>query len=145
MIAVHIEWVKTGAQPMHWVAEVDLLEKEIQRIHQFLVWWEEWGKVKVNQRGPPEGPQCEGETAYALRQAGIQAVLTKDFAIEWVELVGLISRWQVGKAMDNVAADNNEEGSDESGMGSSGEEDKPIPSLPQRTVKPTYVNEVLVM
>ncbi|KAJ7866849.1 hypothetical protein B0H14DRAFT_3084187 [Mycena olivaceomarginata] len=119
--AVRIEWAKTRARSMRWAEEVDLLEEEMRRIRQFLVWREEWWKAKVDRRGLPEGPQREGETAYALRQAGIQAALAKDFATD------------------------DEEGSDKSGMGSSGEEDEPIPSLPQRTVKPTYVDEVLVM
>ncbi|KAJ7811147.1 hypothetical protein B0H14DRAFT_3090662 [Mycena olivaceomarginata] len=143
--AVRIEWAKTRARSMRWAEEVDLLEEEMRRIRQFLVWREEWWKAKVDRRGLPEGPQREGETACALRQAGIQAALARDFATEWVELAGLISRGRVGEAVDNVAADSDEEGSDDSGMGSSGEEDEPIPSLPQRTVKPTYVDEVLVM
>ncbi|KAJ7839392.1 hypothetical protein B0H14DRAFT_3086972 [Mycena olivaceomarginata] len=124
--AVRIEWAKTRARSMRWAEE-------------------EWWKAKVDQRGLPEGPQREGETAYALRQAGIQAALARDFATEWVELAGLISRGRAGEAVDDVAADSDEEGSNDSGMGSSGEEDEPIPSLPQRTVKPTYVDEVLVM
>ncbi|KAF7358304.1 hypothetical protein MVEN_00879800 [Mycena venus] len=74
--AVRIEWAKTRARAMRWVEEVDLLEEEMRHMRQFLVWWEEWWKAKVDRRGLPEGPQHEGETAYALCQAGIQAALT---------------------------------------------------------------------
>jgi hypothetical protein len=126
---------------MRWAEEVDLLEEEMRRISQFLVWREEWWKAKVDRRGLSEGPQREGETAYALRQVGIQAALADDFAQEWVDLPGLIS---CGREGATVGEDSDEEGSDESDMGS-GEEDEPIPSLPQRAAKPTYVDEVLVM
>jgi hypothetical protein len=78
-----------------------------------------------------------------LRQAGIQAALAEDFAKEWVGLLGLISGGRADGAVDG-AVDSDEEASDEYDMGS-GEEDEPIPSLPQQVVKPTYVDEVLVM
>ncbi|KAJ7733877.1 hypothetical protein B0H14DRAFT_2639505 [Mycena olivaceomarginata] len=126
--AVRIEWAKTRARAMRWAEEVDLLEEEMRRIRQFLVWRAEWWKAK---------------TAYALRQAGIQAARAKDFAEEWVNLPGLISGGRAGEIVDG-AMDSDEEGSNGSDMGS-GEEDEPIPSLPQRAVKPTYVDEVLVM
>ncbi|KAJ7347689.1 hypothetical protein DFH08DRAFT_646279, partial [Mycena albidolilacea] len=69
---------------MCWAEEVDLLEEEMRHIRQFLVWRAEWWKAKVDRRGLSDGPQLEGEMAYALRQAGIQAALAKDFAKEWV-------------------------------------------------------------
>jgi hypothetical protein len=128
---------------MRWAEEVDLLEEEMRRIRQFLVWRAEWWKAKVDRRGLSDGPQLEGETAYALRQAGIQAARAKDFAEEWVNLPGLISGGRAGEIVDG-AMGSDEEGSNGSDMGS-GEEDEPIPSLPQRAVKPTYVDEVLVM
>ncbi|KAJ7302086.1 hypothetical protein DFH08DRAFT_826960 [Mycena albidolilacea] len=105
--------------------------------------WEDWWKVKVDWRGRPEGLQCEGETAYTLRQADIQAALAEDFAKEWVGLPGLISNRRVDRGVDG-AVDSNKEASDEYDMGS-GKEDKPIPSLPQQMAKLTYVDEVLVM
>ncbi|KAJ7339140.1 hypothetical protein DFH08DRAFT_964184 [Mycena albidolilacea] len=81
--AVHIEWARMRARAMRWAEEVDLLEEEMRRTCQSLVWREEWWKVKVDRRGLPEGPQHEGEMVYMLRQAGIQAALTEDFMKEW--------------------------------------------------------------
>ncbi|KAJ7200471.1 hypothetical protein B0H12DRAFT_975913, partial [Mycena haematopus] len=80
---VRIEWAKTRARAMRWQEEVDLLEEEMRRISQFLRWRSEWWSGKVDRRGLGEGPQREGETAYAIRQASIQATLADEFAREW--------------------------------------------------------------
>jgi hypothetical protein len=83
MLAVQIEWAKARARSMHWAEEVDLLEEEMCRIGQFLQWRSDWWNAKVDLRGLPEGPQREGETAYAKRQAAVQTRLAADFAVEW--------------------------------------------------------------
>ncbi|KAJ7209387.1 hypothetical protein B0H12DRAFT_1033950, partial [Mycena haematopus] len=95
--AVRIEWAKTRARAMRWQEEVDLLEEEMRRISQFLRWRSEWWSGKVDRRGLGEGPQREGETAYAIRQASIQATLADEFAREWEELPGLIARGGQGR------------------------------------------------
>ncbi|KAJ7899122.1 hypothetical protein B0H14DRAFT_3124170 [Mycena olivaceomarginata] len=137
--AVRIEWSKTRARAMRWAEEVDLLEEEMRRILQFLRWRTGWWTAKVGQRGLPEGPQCEGETAYALRQAEIQSKLADQFTEEWKTLAGLISQGRAGEV------DGAEESDEEGEEGASDEEDEPIPTLPARPLKSTYVDEVLVM
>ncbi|KAJ7800047.1 hypothetical protein B0H14DRAFT_2253522, partial [Mycena olivaceomarginata] len=81
--AVRIKWAKTRARANRWAEEVDLLEEEMRRIDVFLRWRSGWWKERVGLRGLAEGPQCEGEAAYAIRQSGVQATLAAEFAIEW--------------------------------------------------------------
>lgn len=121
----------------------------MRRVRQFLLSRAAWWAEQVGRRGLGEGPQREGETAYALRQAGIQSALADSFAKQWETVPDLIRRGRAGELVDEAEepaprsdADSDEE---EANAGSSGEEDEPIPTLPQREVKSTYVDEVLVM
>ncbi|KAJ7868019.1 hypothetical protein B0H14DRAFT_2572512 [Mycena olivaceomarginata] len=102
-------------------------------------WRAGWWAAKVGQRGLPEGPQCEGETAYALRQAKNQTQLADEFTEEWKALAELISQGRAGREVDGA-----EESDDEAEEGASDEEDEPIPTLPARRLKSTYVDEVLI-
>jgi hypothetical protein len=140
---------------MRWAEEVDLLEEEMRRIVEFLRWQAGWWKERVDIRGLPEGPQWEGETAYAMRQANIQATLASEFLNEWKGLAQLIEDGRAGEVVGvEEAADANiadgasdvegGEGASEAGD-SEEEEETPISKLPQRPVKSTYVDEVLVM
>jgi hypothetical protein len=124
---------------LRWIEEVDLLEEEMLRIIRFLVWRSDWWKGKVDQRGLPDGPQREGETAYVLRQAAIQATLAEEFRAEWKTLPELIRRGRDGDMGEDSEDHDEEEGADIE------EENAPIPMLPQRAVKSTYVDEVLAM
>ncbi|KAJ7198691.1 hypothetical protein C8J57DRAFT_1104953, partial [Mycena rebaudengoi] len=90
--ALRIEWAKARARCMRWREEVDLLEEEMQRILQFLAWRSEWWKAQVGRRELADGPQLEGETAYALRQAAFQAALATSFETKWKDLPGLIKQ-----------------------------------------------------
>ncbi|KAJ7732724.1 hypothetical protein DFH07DRAFT_701373, partial [Mycena maculata] len=80
---VRIEWAKTRACAMHWKEEVDLLEEEMCRTHVFHVWRAGWWRDRVGLRGLEEGPQLEGETAYALCQAVMQTMLAERRTKEW--------------------------------------------------------------
>ncbi|KAF7346849.1 hypothetical protein MSAN_01824100 [Mycena sanguinolenta] len=139
--AVRIEWAKTRARAMRWAEEVDLLEEEMRRVKDFLRWRSEWWTARVDGRQPPAGPQREGEAAYATRQAAICATMAAEFTKEWEALAGLIRRGRAGVLVEEeeVEEEAEEEDSD------SGEEEEAIPKLPPRTVKPTYVDDVLVM
>ncbi|KAJ7834048.1 hypothetical protein B0H14DRAFT_3087643 [Mycena olivaceomarginata] len=151
--AVRIEWAKMRAHAMRWTEEVDLLEEEMRHIIEFLWWRSGWWKERVNIQGLSEGPQQEGETAYAMRQANIQATLASEFLTEWKGLAQLIQDGRagevvgVGEAEDANGADGAggaEEGEGESEAGDSKEE-TPISKLPQRPGKATYMDEVLTM
>ncbi|KAJ6517571.1 hypothetical protein DFH09DRAFT_940379 [Mycena vulgaris] len=132
--ALRIEWAKTRARSLRWAEEVDLLEEEMRRIQQFLLWRSDWWLAKVGARDLEEGPQAEGETAYAMRQAGLQADLCARFAAQWrtAQLPELIAAGRAGT--DGVAegekeaeGSEGEDGDEEAAGGSSGEEDEPIP------------------
>ncbi|KAJ6578446.1 hypothetical protein B0H19DRAFT_1123179 [Mycena capillaripes] len=138
--AVRIEWAKTRARAMRWGEEVDLLEEEMARIIRFLRWRSGWWMERADGRGLPDGPQREGSTSYALRQASTQAKLADEFVTEWQALPELIQRGRGGELVEAEDSDDEEEVFDDSE-----EEDEPIPTLPPRPVKPTYVDEVLVM
>ncbi|KAJ6518389.1 hypothetical protein DFH09DRAFT_1331989 [Mycena vulgaris] len=135
-----IEWAKTRARSLRWSEEVDLLEEEMRRIQQFLMWRFDWWLEKVGVRGLEDGPQAEGETVYAVRQAGLQADLCARFADQWrtVQLPELIAAGRTGNEGRAAAAAEEEEeeggGGDSEGQdddeeatsGSSGEENDPI-------------------
>ncbi|KAJ7500344.1 hypothetical protein B0H11DRAFT_1714858 [Mycena galericulata] len=146
--AVRIEWAKVRARCLRWGEEVDLLEEEMGRVGRFFIWRSSWWREQVGRRKLPEGPQLEGETAYALRQAAIQKQLGDGFAHEWTTLPELIRRGRDGTldgAGDKDQQDCEDGDSDEEGAATDGEEEEPIAKLPQREVKSTYVDEVLVM
>jgi hypothetical protein len=145
MLAVRIEWAKTRARANRWTEEVDLLEEEMRRVDAFLQWRSGWWKERVGLRGLPEGPQREGETAYAMRQSTVQATLAAEFATEWDGLTELIRRGRSGQVSEE-GEDGEQSDEEREGAGDdSGEEEEPVPLLPARTVKPVYVDEVLTM
>ncbi|KAJ7156814.1 hypothetical protein C8R43DRAFT_1125395 [Mycena crocata] len=88
--ALRIEWAKARARSLRWGEEIDLLEEEMRRIVQFLSWRSEWWEGRVDLRGLPDGPQREGETAYAMRQAKLQADTCTRFLELWKDLPVLI-------------------------------------------------------
>ncbi|KAF8187853.1 hypothetical protein K438DRAFT_1764563 [Mycena galopus ATCC 62051] len=132
---------------MCWAEEVDLLEEEMCRIGEFLKWRSRWWMERVDGRGAPEGPQREGEAAYATRQAAIQATLATEFAGEWAGLADLIRRGRAGELLEEGESDEKAEveEEEEDAADDSGEEEEAIPALPSQTVKATYVDEVLAM
>ncbi|KAJ6487351.1 hypothetical protein DFH09DRAFT_1339464 [Mycena vulgaris] len=145
--ALRIEWAKTRARSLRWSEEVDLLEEETRRITQFLLWRSDWWRDRVGQRGLEEGPQAEGERAYALRQAGLQADLSARFTGMWTALSALISAGRAGDAggeagegdsdWDDVEGEEEEEEEEvevEAAAGDSGDEGEPIQELGSRAV-----------
>ncbi|KAJ6534401.1 hypothetical protein B0H19DRAFT_1080876 [Mycena capillaripes] len=101
---VRIEWAKLRARSHCWAEEVDLLEEEMARVRRFLLWRSGWWTAQVGQRNLEEGPQLEGETSYALRQAAILATLASSFATEWKDLPELIQRGRAGELEVSVDA-----------------------------------------
>ncbi|KAJ7108897.1 hypothetical protein C8R43DRAFT_1139824 [Mycena crocata] len=146
--AVRIEWAKARARCMRWAEEVDLLEEEMRRVQHFLLWRAEWWKEQIGRRGLEDGPQLEGETAYALRQSALQMKLRGDFMREWKALPELVRKGRAGELEDEHAAGaqdgrDGDESEEEDDDASSGEEEEPISLLPGREVKSTYVDEIL--
>ncbi|KAJ7279177.1 hypothetical protein C8J57DRAFT_1713062 [Mycena rebaudengoi] len=155
--ALRIEWAKARARCMRWREEVDLLEEEMRRIVQFLVWRSEWWQEQVGRKGLEDGAQLEGETAYALRQSTFQASLAASFMGKWEHLPALIKAGRttavdaavggtVTAAASGLAAaaaeDSGEEesGDEEEEEGSGGEEDEHIGALPIRPVRSAYTD-----
>ncbi|KAJ7091732.1 hypothetical protein C8R44DRAFT_891305 [Mycena epipterygia] len=145
--AVHIEWAKARTCSGRWQEEVDLVEEEMHRVPEFLRWRAGWWQEQVGLQGLPEGPQLEGETAYALRQATLQTDLAARFTKAWVAVPELIRRGCASEVLaDAEAGDAEGEGekSDDEEEESSNEEEA-IPSIPARELKASYVDEVLAM
>ncbi|KAK7007802.1 hypothetical protein R3P38DRAFT_3324954 [Favolaschia claudopus] len=147
--AVRIEWAKTRARSMRWAEEVDLLEEEIRRVRAFLLWRSQWWRGRIDLLEREEGPQREGETAYALRQESIQTTLAAEFSKEWEHLPDLVRMGRAGipgvDGGESTLVEDEENGRAELEEGESEEEDEPIDSLPTRAVKPTYTDEILDM
>ncbi|KAJ7116908.1 hypothetical protein C8R44DRAFT_879439 [Mycena epipterygia] len=128
--ALRIGWAKTRARRMRWSEEVDLLEEEMRRIEQYLMWHSEWWRTQMGRRLLLDGPQSEGEMAYALRQAAVQADLGASFALKW-ETAGLADlirtgRLGEGKGKGRVGDVDEVQDEDEGASGSSGEEYEPV-------------------
>ncbi|KAJ7019538.1 hypothetical protein C8F04DRAFT_1276138 [Mycena alexandri] len=132
--AVRIEWAKVRARRLRWREEVDLLEEEMGRVVRFFFWRAEEWRAQVGRKELAEGPQLEGETAYALRQAAVQMQLAESCAEEWEDLPG---------GRRGIAGSDEEE--DEGINESEGEADEPIPATSGGAIKPAYVDEVLAM
>ncbi|KAF7358019.1 hypothetical protein MVEN_00849000 [Mycena venus] len=134
--AVHIKWARARARKLRWQEEVDLLEEEMRHVLQFLQWRGRWWMEQVGQRDLEDGPQLEGETAYAIRQAGVQRRLHSLFVEAWEGMAALVEKGRLGLLPeDDEDGDSDSEGSE---GGSSGEEDKPVTLLPQHQVKSTH-------
>ncbi|KAJ7204612.1 hypothetical protein C8J57DRAFT_1618880 [Mycena rebaudengoi] len=112
--ALRIEWAKTHARSLRWSGEVRLLEEEMRRIQQFLLWQSGWWMTRR-----------KGDTAYALRQAAARSDLCGVFATKWAHLPAFVSDGRAGRLVgttveeaQDVAAegetwDGEGEGSDE--------------------------------
>ncbi|KAK7017285.1 hypothetical protein R3P38DRAFT_3320598 [Favolaschia claudopus] len=141
--AVRIEWAKARARSLRWAEEVDLLEEEIRRIRAFLLWRAEWWGGRINLLGRDEGPQREGETAYARRQQAIKTTLADEFSKQWAHLPELIRKGRAGTAgvdgEETPDVRKEGEGGMEQEEDESDEEDEPI------DLKPAYTDDVLEM
>ncbi|KAJ7836541.1 hypothetical protein B0H14DRAFT_2793727 [Mycena olivaceomarginata] len=144
--AVRIEWAKVRARCHRWREEVDLLEAEMERVKRYLAWRAQWWEDQVGRKSGLEDAQLEGETAFASRQAAIQTTLRECFTEDWKALPDLILRGRSGEldvegdtvvTVEEDAEDSEEEPSDE--------EEEAIGTLPQREIKSSYVDEILVM
>jgi len=78
--ALRVEWSKCRARKQRWEEEVKLLDEEMRRVlvtldHDALLW-----ERRVLEGS---GPDSEGVTAYALRQAHIRKALRNQFSTLW--------------------------------------------------------------
>ncbi|KAJ7617002.1 hypothetical protein DFH06DRAFT_1012669 [Mycena polygramma] len=133
LAALRIEWAKARARSMRWREEVDLLEEEMRRVLAFLAWRAEWWTSRVGLRGLSDGPQREGESAYATRQAALHMELRDGFAAKWQELPALIQKGREGKDVEDWEwEDEVSENEDD--------EDAEVPEEITRPVKSTYMD-----
>ncbi|KAJ7893529.1 hypothetical protein B0H13DRAFT_1625179 [Mycena leptocephala] len=151
--ALRIEWAKTRARAFRWSEEVDLLEEEMHRTQWFLMWRSEWWLARADGRAREDGPEREGERAYAIRQAKLQADLCSRFTKMWVELPELIRKGReelVSGAAAAAAAyerrgdegeeeESEEEGSEESEDDVEDDEAaQPVPAVSATPIEPLY-------
>ncbi|KAJ7214613.1 hypothetical protein C8J57DRAFT_1600815 [Mycena rebaudengoi] len=91
------------ARSLRWSEEVRLLEEEMRRIQQFLLWQSGWWMTRVGLRstrvhgGVVDDAQREGDTAYALRQAAARSDLCGVFATKWAHLPAFVSDGRAGR------------------------------------------------
>ncbi|KAJ7037089.1 hypothetical protein C8F04DRAFT_1180815 [Mycena alexandri] len=142
-LALRIEWAKARARALRWTEEVDLLEEEMRRIQQFLTWRAGWWRERADGRGrEQDGPQREGERAYAYRQAKLQEDLCANFAAKWAHLPELVRKGRAGEldvlpaARINKAEDS--EGSDDEGSENNDSDDgaRPVPRSSKAPIDP---------
>ncbi|KAJ7137354.1 hypothetical protein C8R43DRAFT_893689 [Mycena crocata] len=155
--ALRIEWAKARARSLRWIEEIDLLEEEMRRIAQFLLWRSEWWEGRVDLRELPDGPQREGEMGYAMRQAKLQADTRTHFLTLWKDLPVLM---QTGRAEASgaggtaagetaeaaVAAlgaaedgDDSDEAEYENDSDESDDAAEPVPVIADRQIDPLYL------
>ncbi|KAJ7130028.1 hypothetical protein C8R43DRAFT_896340 [Mycena crocata] len=158
--ALRIEWAKARARALRWTEEIDLLEEEMRRVAQFLSWRSGWWEEQVGLRELPDGPQLEGETAYAMRQAKLQTDTRTRFLELWKDLPTVIRQGRaeasgsVGDAEPGVVRetvremvqamrepvrtrDNSSESDSDSDSDDEGAE--PVPTVADRPINPLYL------
>ncbi|KAJ7257987.1 hypothetical protein C8J57DRAFT_1135578 [Mycena rebaudengoi] len=131
--ALRIEWAKARARSLRWSEEVQLLEEEMRRIQQFLLWHGKWWREQVGKR-EVDAVQREGDTAYALRQASLKEKLAVRFKEKWSGVEDLIRKGHAGELVV-PEAEEAEDGEEESGA-----EDEPVPTIPKRRVQVAYLD-----
>ncbi|KAJ7106182.1 hypothetical protein C8R44DRAFT_886074 [Mycena epipterygia] len=136
--ALRIEWAKAHARSMRWYEEVDLLEEEMRCIVAFMSWHADWWEEQIAQRGLAEGPQLEGKTVYAMRQATLQRDLADTCTEKGKTLLKLIRWGRAGEDVSGTAGTDDDWVDEEEDAGDS--EDEPVPGLAIRPVKETYVD-----
>jgi hypothetical protein len=127
------------------------LEEEMRRTQQFLMWRSEWWLALADGRAREDGPEREGERAYAIRQAKLQADLCSRFTMMWAELPELIRKGReelVSGAAAAAAAYERlgDDGEEESGGEEGGEEEdvdgdealQPVPAASTTPIEPLY-------
>ncbi|KAJ7256755.1 hypothetical protein C8J57DRAFT_1650145 [Mycena rebaudengoi] len=126
--ALRIEWAKARARSLRWLEEVQLLEEEMRRIQQFLLWHGKWWREQVGRRDV-DAVQKEGDTAYALRQAVLKETLAARFKEKWGGVEELIRKGRAGELVVPEAVEAEEVEED------SGAEDDPVPEIPARRIQ----------
>jgi hypothetical protein len=129
------------------------LEEEMHRTQRFLMWQSEWWLARADGQAREDGPEREGEHAYAIRQAKLQADLCSRFTKMWVELPELIRKGReelVSGAAAAAAAyerrgdegeeeESEEEGSEESEDDVEDDEAaQPVPAVSATPIEPLY-------
>nr|GAT50926.1 predicted protein [Mycena chlorophos] len=95
--ALRIEWARTRARSLRWSEELDLLEEEMRRILQFLIWradwWDERASLRENntETAGDSTELREGLHAYSARQAALQRELSEAFKRDWQNLPAFIA------------------------------------------------------
>ncbi|KAF7289740.1 hypothetical protein MIND_01347600 [Mycena indigotica] len=92
--ALRIEWARTRARALRWSEELDLLEEEMRRVQQFLLWRADWWEMRAEIDGVAADSdaleELEGKAAYARQQAQFQRDLCGSFARMWGHLPAYI-------------------------------------------------------
>lgn len=60
---------------MRWTEEVELLQEEMRRVLQFLLWQAEWWEQQASRIAGSSREHTEGVVAYAMRQASIRRLM----------------------------------------------------------------------
>jgi hypothetical protein len=122
---------------MRWSEEVDLLEEEMRRVAQFLTWQAGWWEEQVGARGLSDGPQAEGESAYALRQSRLKTKLCAKFTNAWKGMPALIETGRAGADLGDSDSESTgpQDAEDEEGVDGDGEDEEPVPQVPLQPVR----------
>ncbi|KAJ7280892.1 hypothetical protein C8J57DRAFT_1057508 [Mycena rebaudengoi] len=134
---LRIEWARARARSLRWSEEVQLLEEEMRRIQQFLLWHGNWWREQIGRRDV-DAIQQEGDRAYALRQASLKERLAGRFKEKWSGVAELIQQGRAGGLVPDVVEAEGEEAEAEAEE-LDGEND-PVPPIAARRVQAVYVD-----
>lgn len=96
--ALRIEWCRVRARAMRWSEEVPMLREEMRRVLEYLSWHAGWWINLGNNTLPGlSGPDREGASAYAYKQACYRQVLRSKFDGLWEHCSELASSGIGGK------------------------------------------------
>lgn len=87
ILALHLEWCRSRARAHRWSEECRLLLEEMRRILAFYNWEIDWWKGQIGQITDAVEVECEGLTAYALRQASIRKRMQNACIDAWTDAI----------------------------------------------------------
>ncbi|KAG6849154.1 hypothetical protein H0H93_010910 [Arthromyces matolae] len=93
--ALRIEWCRSRARMMRWSEEVELLQEEMRRILEFLLWDGNRWISRVSAHTEGDTLVQEGRAAYAQSQAAVRFDLRQKFERLWSEVPMILEFFRV--------------------------------------------------
>lgn len=81
--SLRVEWSKTKARMERWEEEVLLIQEEMRRVVEYLMWKADWWRGQTGRRSVGDTDILHGVAAYAHKQAAISSALAVSCVRRW--------------------------------------------------------------